>query len=347
MARNGFLTVKAQAVAWESPANIAIVKYWGKKGFQIPANPSVSFTLTKCKTITSIISETRPKSDEDISFEYFFEGKKIDSFNRKIEQYLRQIVPCLPFLSRRHLTIKSHNTFPHSAGMASSASSMSALALCLLDLQHTDNAQNFIAQASRLSRIGSGSACRSLHPYAALWGECSGGNDQYAVPITDVHQTFKSYQDSVLIVSNREKSIPSRAGHQSMQNHPYKKQRYKLATERAADTLNFLKEGNEEALGGVLEQEALELHALAATAMPSSLYLEPNALRIIKHIRQFRHDTGLPLYFSLDAGTNIHLLYPDRTKQTVRAFIESNLKSLLEEPFVIHDQVGEGPRKLQ
>ena len=343
--------MNSQRSAWESPSNIAIVKYWGKKGFQTPANPSVSFTLSKCKTVTSITSEPSKKSDKDVSFEYFFEGKKLESFNKKIKQYLRQLMLHIPFLSRQHLIIHSHNTFPHSTGVASSASSMSALALCLLDLQrfHQERAftkKDFIQQASILSRLGSGSACRSLYPYAALWGECPGGNDIYAVPVTDIHATFKTYRDSVLIVSDQEKTIPSRKGHQSMETHPYKNQRYRLAVERAKQALACLKEGDEMALGNILEQEALELHALAAIANPSSFYLEPDALKILKYIRQFREDTRSPLYFSLDAGTNIHLLYPVRTEKSVRKFIDTDLKHLLKSPFVIHDQVGKGPKKI-
>ena len=333
-------------VTWESPSNIAIVKYWGKKGFQLPANPSVSFTLSICKTVTSVTLSPRQESKGSVSFKYFFEGKQNESFNKRIEQFFHRAIPMLPFLSRHHLTINSHNTFPHSTGVASSASSMSALALCLLDLQHSMKEEDFIRQASCLSRMGSGSACRSLHPYASLWGECSGGNDEYAVPVTKLHETFKTYRDSILIVSSRAKAIPSRAGHLSMDTHPYKEQRYKLAKERATRALTFLKEGDENALGNLLEQEALELHALAATATPSCLYLEPNALELIRLIRNFRTESGIPLYFSLDAGTNIHLLYPFRKAQQVRTFIDTNLKSLLEPPFIIHDCVGPGPRKI-
>ena len=333
----------SETVTWESPSNIAIVKYWGKKGFQLPANPSVSFTLSSCKTITSITTRPRHDSTKSISFEYFFENEKNESFNKRVEQYLQRMLPFLPYLSRQHLTIHSRNTFPHSTGVASSASSMSALALCLLDLQHSERDCDFIREASRLSRIGSGSASRSLYPHAALWGDRS---NEYATPITQLHQTFKTYCDSILLVSSRRKAIPSRAGHQAMDDHPYRDRRYQLAKERAKQALTFLREGDENALGILMEQEALELHALAATATPSSLYMEPGALIAIRHIRNFREESKLPLYFSLDAGTNIHLLYPKRISQSVHPFIDSELKPLLEPPYIIHDHVGEGPRKI-
>ena len=333
-------------VTWESPSNIAIVKYWGKKGFQLPSNPSVSFTLSDCRTITSVTPKLRHQSKENVSFEYFFEGEQYPSFTDRVGSYLNRIAPLLPFLSRHHLTIRSRNTFPHSAGVASSASSMSALALCLLDLQCSGQSEEFIRQASELSRLGSGSACRSLYPHAALWGESPEGSDEYAVPVTNIHKTFKTYRDSILFVSSKVKTTPSRTGHKSMDTHPYKQQRYKLAKERANHVLTLLKEGNENALGDMLEQEAMELHALAATATPSCLYMEPEALRLIRLIRNFREESGLPLYFSLDAGTNIHLLYPERVAQPVRTFIDADLKPWLKPPYTIHDRIGTGPRKV-
>ena len=338
--------MNAQTVTWESPANIAIVKYWGKKGFQLPANPSISFTLNNCKTITSISAHPRQNTPQTVSFEYFFEDEKHESFRQRVEQYLNHVAPLIPFLHQHHLIINSRNTFPHSAGIASSASSMSALALCLLDLQGLHTEANFISEASRLSRLGSGSACRSLQPYAALWGECPNGHDEYATPIAELHETFKTYHDSVLIVSAQTKKVPSRTGHQTMENHPYKQQRYHLAKNRIEQALIFLRKGDEHSLGELLEQEALELHALAATATPSCLYMKPNALHLIQSIRHFRMETKLPLYFSLDAGTNIHLLYPERIKSPVHAFIDRDLKTFLEPPFVVHDHVGTGPRKI-
>ena len=226
---------------------------------------------------------------------------------------------------------------------------MSALALCLLDLQSVgsvDEPEDFIRQASRLSRLGSGSACRSLYPHAALWGESPrGGSDEYATALADLHPTFQTYRDSVLIISAQEKKISSRTGHQSMEDHPYRDQRYRLARERTEQLLDILVGGDENAFGTLLEQEAMELHALAATATPSTLYWEPATLRIIKSIRRFREENSLPLYFTLDAGANIHLLYPERITKAVHRFIDEETRPYLQPPTVIHDRVGEGPKK--
>ena len=121
------------AVAYSAPSNIALVKYWGKKAHQIPANPSISFTLNNCKTSTSL--KFKKKTTQGFSFEVFLEGILEEDFKPKIEQFFKRIEIYLPFLSAYHFVIETSNTFPHSSGIASSASGMSALALCLVQIE--------------------------------------------------------------------------------------------------------------------------------------------------------------------------------------------------------------------
>ena len=109
-------------ISFKAPSNIALVKYWGKKGEQLPANPSVSFTLTNCFTETSIQYEHRSTlplaSTEDFSFNFSFEGQPKPSFHPKINTFFQRIAPYLPFLKDYHFSIASHNSFPHSSGIA-------------------------------------------------------------------------------------------------------------------------------------------------------------------------------------------------------------------------------------
>ena len=85
------------AVAYSAPSNIALVKYWGKKAHQIPANPSISFTLNNCKTATALRFEK--KTSKGFSFEVFLDGKLQDDFKPKIEQFFSRIEVYVPFLS--------------------------------------------------------------------------------------------------------------------------------------------------------------------------------------------------------------------------------------------------------
>ena len=140
---------------WSSPSNIALVKYWGKKDKQIPANPSVSFTLNNCKTITKLDFVER-QNDGNFSFDLLFEGKPKEDFKPKIEKFLERVQAYLPFLGEYHFTIDTQNTFPHSSGIASSASGMAALAMNFMSLEKALNPEMtddyFYQKASFLAR---------------------------------------------------------------------------------------------------------------------------------------------------------------------------------------------------
>ena len=149
-------------VEWTSPSNLAIVKYWGKKEIQKPLNPSISFTLKNAVTTTRVSA----KPSEHAGFTFSLDGNRKETFNDKIANLLKMASSILPFINTHHLSIESTNTFPHSSGIASSASSMSALALCLADIQliinNEPNHNLDIQKVSELARLGSGSAARSL-----------------------------------------------------------------------------------------------------------------------------------------------------------------------------------------
>src|SRR5699024_8117067 len=114
----------AGTVKWESPSNIALIKYWGKSNIQIPKNPSISFTLSEAKTITRLDWVKKEIPDSEIDFSFFFQGEEKPEFIPKLKIFFRRIIDKMPFLTNYHLRISSENTFPHSSGIASSASAM-------------------------------------------------------------------------------------------------------------------------------------------------------------------------------------------------------------------------------
>ena len=193
-------------VAFSAPSNIALVKYWGKKAHQIPANPSISFTLNNCKTTTTVAFDK--KTSEGFSFEVFLDGQLQEDFKPKIEQFFNRIEIYVPFLKACHFTIETSNTFPHSSGIASSASGMSALALCLVKIEQQLNpeiSQEFFnKKASFLARLGSGSACRSIEGDLIVWGshaQIKGSSDLVGIKYPYVvHPNFKNYRDTILLV---------------------------------------------------------------------------------------------------------------------------------------------------
>ncbi|MCK5884442.1 MAG: diphosphomevalonate decarboxylase [Bacteriovoracaceae bacterium] len=331
--------------SWKSPSNIAIVKYWGKHGIQLPKNPSISFTLNECTTSTQI-SWVKGSG----KLEFVFEGKSNSTFYGKIEKYLSLLQDEMPFLVKYDLTIESSNSFPHSAGIASSASSMSALALCLVSMEEkiVGKCKDFFRRSNFLARLGSGSACRSLYGGATSWGisDLSGSSDEYAIPV-DIHPIFETFHDAVVIVDAGEKSVSSRAGHNLMNGHLFASVRYDQAHANLKRTHKALVDGDIEQFGNVLEEEALTLHAMMMTSNPSYLLMRPNTISVIEKIRSFRNKTGTPIFFTLDAGPNIHILYPDSVKDTVKTFIENDLCAFAAEGRVIYDRIGKGPQKIR
>ena len=340
---------------WISPSNLALIKYWGKYGRQLPRNPSISFTLDTAATTTLLNYRTKEKPSDSIELDFKFGGSPNEAFRSKLIKFLSSITDIFPFLTQLEFSIESSNSFPHSAGIASSASSMSALALCLCTVEREvfgtlASESAFYRKASFVARLGSGSACRSVYDTMAVWGETSeveGSSNLYAVPFgNQLHKIYHNFHDDILIVSKGEKSVSSSAGHGLMEGNIFADNRYKQANTRFADLQVALKNGDLEAFGKITENEALTLHALMMTSEPSYILMEPNTLAQIKLLRDFRKETKLPVYFSLDAGPNLHLLYPNNIATPVQDFINTALLPLCEKGEIIKDRAGKGPRKI-
>lgn len=347
--------VTAGAVRWRSPSNIALIKYWGKHGQQLPQNPSVSFTLDSAATDTTLRYAPREVAGDGIDLSLYLDGKEREDFAVRTRTFFATLLPIYPFLRQLSFRVDTSNSFPHSAGIASSASGMSALALCLVTLEERlfDSLPEteFLGKASYLARLGSGSASRSVYGSAAVWGETSavaGSSDEYAVSAAEsLHPIFQSYHDDILFVSRSEKSVSSRAGHGLMEQNPYAPARYQQAGRRMTEMMQALRQGDVNIFGQLLESEALTLHALMLSSHPSYTLIEPNTLQIINLLRTYRQETGYAVHFTLDAGPNVHVLYPDSVADEVRSFIRQELLAYCENKMYLADRVGAGPQQLE
>jgi diphosphomevalonate decarboxylase len=333
-------------VTWAAPSNIALVKYWGKKGFQLPANASLSLTLSKAYTQTTVSWERN--KNKGLDFEFFFEGKENLKFFEKMKTVLLNLSKELPFLVDYKLKIETVNTFPHSTGIASSASSMAALALCLCSMEKEilGQEEDFFKRASYLARMGSGSASRSIFGEFVQWGELRAeGSDLYATKVKSYHQNFSQLRDTILIVSSEEKKLSSTMGHKLMDDSPAAIERYSQANKNVLKMLEVLSRGNLSEFGAILEEEAFALHAnILNSSKGEVILLTPNSLEVIERVRKFRKERNLDLYFTMDAGPNIHLLYPKNQEVEINSFIEMELLKFCES--YILDEMGSGPWKI-
>lgn len=339
-------------IRWKSPSNIALIKYWGKRDRQLPMNPSLSVSLNKSFTETTLIFEKKEYSSSELSVMYYFEDKRNPVFECKVRSWLETVRPYVDFISDYHLTFNSANSFPHSSGIASSASSFSSLALCLCSMEKEIKScisgfDSFEMKATYLARLGSGSAARSIFGNYVVWGHSeaiAGSSDEFAIPIDfNVHEAFHNMCDSIMIVSSGTKSVSSSKGHALMFANPYAELRYKIAKLNFNRLLLAMKEGNTHDFIQVVENEALNLHAMFLTANPGYYLALPGTLEIIRKVRQFRETTGAFLCFTLDAGPNVHLLYPQSLKPQIQQFITSELTQFCEDGYWIDDEIGQGP----
>ncbi len=334
----------------EAPSNIALVKYWGKKsgGVQLPMNASLSFTLSRSKTITRAKLFPLEKASAQAMFRIRLDGKDRPDFAPKIEQFFARIDPYAPYVRYFRWEIDSHNTFPHASGIASSASGFAALARLVMLLGRRlglpCDEPFCTAKTSFLARLGSGSAARSVAGPLMLWGRHDAfpvSDDLYAVrPEFEPHSDFTDVRDTIVLIDRGVKPVSSTRGHDLINRHPFREARLQVARQNLIDLAEALKKGDWTAFGRIVEAEALMLHALMATSDPPYILMQPETLRLIRGLQAWREQSGRPVYFSLDAGANVHLLYPGREHQGVLDFLKNTLPELYADRAFIADKVA-------
>jgi diphosphomevalonate decarboxylase len=340
-------------VGWKSPSNIALIKYWGKRENQIPQNPSLSFTLQNSFTETAV--EYSTKRDNQPKLTFSFEGNSQPGFEARIKKTIATFLPYMPFLAQLDLKIESVNSFPHSSGIASSASAMSALALCMVSIEKQlfgtlTSTEDFMQKASFLSRLGSGSACRSVYGNYSVWGDdpfVKHSMNEAAIPVLDqTENKLGPLGDAVMIVSSKPKNVSSSTGHGLMNKHPFAETRYEQARRQLKDILKAIGENNEKEFIRIVENEALTLHSLMMSSENGFTLLQPNTWCIIEKVRECREMTGLFMAFTLDAGPNVHLIYKLSDRETVIEFVTKELQKYCEKGYWIDDRMGSGPVEL-
>ena len=272
--------MKATAVA---PANIAFIKYWGRKDakLRIPSNPSISMNLSACITKTTV--EFSKNFKKDTVTKGFNEKRIIAHIDR-----IRNIAN-----TKIRAKITTNNSFPTSAGIASSASGFAALtvaAVAALDLKLSEK------ELSALARLGSGSACRSIPDGYVKW------EGEYAYSLYP--HDYWDLRDILVIVESKGKEISSSKGHNAAHSSPFFTKRLAMIPKRIKRIEKALKEKNFPELGNVIEEDCLDMHHVMQTQTPPLFYWNEKTQQVIKQVKR----SGLPVYFTIDAGPNVHLI---------------------------------------
>ena len=135
-----------------------------------------------------------------------------------------------------------------------------------------------------------------------------GSSDLYAINISDdVNKVFHDYQNSILIIDPGVKKISSSIGHKLMNENPFSNTRFDLARNNISRLKEIFKSGHLDDFINLTESEALMIHSLMLSSNPYFILMKPNTLEVIQRVLEFRKDTKLPISFTLDAGSNVHL----------------------------------------
>ena len=287
--------------------NIALIKYWGKEddALRIPSNPSLSLTLKEFYTDTSV------KYDKNLSEDIFIlDGQEVSGQEKKrVTNYMDLIRK--RYGLKDYALIQSTNHVPKAAGLASSASAFAALAkAATLDLDLDD------VEISRLARLGSGSASRSIYPGFVKWQKGSSDDDSHAVFIDD------SWDDIIMIACMINQETKPFSSTEAMDRTSKESVYFDAWVKQSFKDINlmekYVKEKDIRKVGLLAQENALRMHAsLLAVNM---WYFEPETIRILNLVRELQKE--IPVYFTMDAGPNVKLITTKTYEKTVLEALE-------------------------
>ena len=316
------MTFKASAIA---NANLALVKYWGKRNEDLilPYNASISVTLDGLYAHTTV--EFSDKFKEDVVIINDEELKKgSEEYEEYIGRFLKKLRSLYPEKTKNmKAKIVSKNNFPTAAGLASSAAGFAALALACNEVLNLNLEKKDL---SILARMGSGSACRSIYGGFVEWkrGNRDDGKDSYAEQIAP-REHWPEFRIVVCITTKKEKKIKSRAG---MKQTVATSSFYKAWLETIEEDLKNMKKGiiekNFSLVGKVAEINCLKMHATMITTNPPIIYWNNSTIDAIQEVLKMREE-GIECYFTMDAGPQVKIICLEENANKIAKRIRENV----------------------
>ena len=291
-------------------ANIALVKYWGKRDarLNLPAAGSLSLTLDALVTTTQVAFDPGLSADELV-----LDGAPAKPAELARTSEFLDLVRAAAHIATRARVV-SKNEFPTASGLASSASGYAALAVAA---SHAAGLALSARELSILARRGSGSAARSVFggfvrmhagdAAAAHPGDGADGSDAFAEPLRS------PLADQVRMViaivgGGAPKSHGSRdAMDHTAQTSPLYRGWLELVPRDLAAAEAALAAGDLEQLGAITEANALAMHASAIAARPAVIYWQPATLAALAEVRALRA-AGRAAWATMDAGPHVKVL---------------------------------------
>lgn len=296
----------------QANANIAFIKYWGNRNdrLRLPANGSISMNLAGLFTQTCISFESGLDNDLLVL-------NNVPSTGRSLYRVISFLNVVRRMAGKKEFArIMTENNFPTGAGIASSASAYAALAVAAA---HALGLNLSECELSRLARLGSGSAARSVPAGFVEWQKGESDADSFAISIAPPDHW--SLVDLIAIVANEHKPVGSSEGHRLAGTSPLQAARLAGAGQRLEQCRNAILARDFASLAEIAELDSNLMHAVMMTSRPSLFYWQPVSLELMKIVPQWRKG-GLPVFYTLDAGPNVHLICEAGSVQALKSRLD-------------------------
>lgn len=311
--------MKATAVA---PANIAFIKYWGRKDarLRLPMNASISMNLSAAYSTTTVEFSPDFQKDEVTLLESNgFTDKETSRVIRQLD-IVRQRAGVQLFAR-----VATENSFPKSTGAASSASGFAALTLAAVTALGVHTSEK---ELTILARLGSGSACRSIPDGFVKWEEGDSSDTSYAHSLYP--HDYWDLRDILVIVGLTGKDVSSSAGHDTVTTSKFFKRRLQELPRRIRGIEAGLKIKDFQQLGENIEEDCLSMHHVMQTQNPPLMYWNNATRNIVEAVVGWRN-AGLAVYFTIDAGPNVHVICEGKDEKNVCVAVKklSGIKNIM------------------
>lgn len=315
-----------------SPSNIALAKYWGKRdlALNLPTNGSLSVTLKGFGSFTTVEFNDRFGSDR-----LLLNGKEESSGKTsKVVRVLDEVRALSGMRARAR--VQSYNNFPTAAGLASSASGLSAVTFAAAQAAKLDAP---MSKLSEIARKGSGSACRSLFGGYVEWarGERADGADSVAHQLAPTsHWPLKVL---IAVANQAEKDHASTGGMEhTRETSPYFAPWIENAQKQVGEIRSAIKARDFQKLAELSEANCVRMHTSAMAAMPPVFYWQPATLELMRRVWALRK-SGVAAFFTIDAGPNVVVICePGAVAKAREELLKTSGVNLLS------TEVGEGSR---
>lgn len=293
----------------QAPSNIALIKYMGKKDTDsnLPDNASLSYTINNLlSTVKLEVLPTKKDIWEPLNIPGASEFTLSVSGQKRFLEHMQRIKAYFNYTGG--FLVQSSNNFPHSSGLASSASSFAALTKCaaLALAELTQQPLLPVEEQAQLSRLGSGSSCRSFFAPWALWKE----NEVHAIDLPYTNLIHK-----VIVVSNQPKEVSSSEAHKRVKSSPFYESRPQRAEENLKQLISALSHKDWPAIFQICWSEFQDMHHLFKTCAEPFAYMTDGGIELLNRLQDLWDKTGDGPIVTMDAGPNIHVLYrPDQVE---------------------------------